>query len=178
MSAPNASFESGDLRTPWQRIADQVWAGSAFLLSAIVHVVVIFVVFANIAFHLSGKQSRESRLTADVVAEARLDAQPLEPQLRPDDLAEEPNLKSPMLVPAALDLPPAPVPDYVAPIEPGALPAFDMNMGRVDVLARPSADLGLTEGTSSIPMIERVAATGGYRTLAWRMGDQISITAR
>jgi len=177
MSSARPGSESADLRTPWQRVAGGVWVGSAFVASAIVHVVILLIL-ARVVFQQVAKSQKKSTLTASVSKDVPVEMQPDDLAVRPEDVADEPSFKSPILLPAAVE--PAAQPRSSAlsiDTDVGAPPALDADVGSLDVLTRAVSD-AVPAPDVGTHVIDRISASGSYRTIAWKMSDQISGTAR
>lgn len=176
MESISSELQSTDLRTPWQRLRDRVFRGSAFLASAILHSVILLVIFANIVFYQEKRDDRnviiDTRIFTDVQVE------PASPDIALDEPIDEPLLRSPMLLPAAVNPSHDSLPENVTSLDTGAAPALDASMGLVDVLAVPAVGTSMFAGGGGIGLMDRVSTGGTYQTLVWRMTDQMGAAAR
>ncbi|MBN1628445.1 MAG: VWA domain-containing protein [Thermoleophilia bacterium] len=177
MSNPDPVFEQhSDLRTPWQRLADRVATLSAFSASAILHIVLIFVIFANVALIKMGQRPRRSEL--DVTTQSQtlpVDLTPPQTNVDPSDL-DEVIIKSPFVSPTEQKLDPsmamfASLQDF----GPGPISADEGLGSLLDVISVPGPTRGSSGGSMRIVAAPdlNVGVRGNYTQITRNATDQI-----
>lgn len=165
-------------RSRWQRLADRLSMLSAFSASAILHLVVLFIVFGNIVLLKLGSDETAGKLDVHQFESFDVRVEP-EPVVKPEDM-DEVIIKSPVVTPQEFRSETLPVVNP-AFVEPGG--ALDTDRfegpGISDVIALPTgrALSDVAVGGSNIPFV-RVGFSGTYTEITRHATDLMVASAK
>jgi len=165
------------VRSPWQRVRARLGTLSAFSISAIVHVLVVFVLFANIVFLNTRPSQRKSTLALSTPPESvPVDLRSVQQDVRPEDV-DSVIIRSPIVLPAEhkSGVPPALSIDFrdfgppPAELGTGAVASLDV-LGLHSAGARPSGTGRIDSGPLAIG---KIGGRGDYKQLTRHMTDRV-----